>query len=48
VPADFEVLLLANLHAAQPKSLQGQVLHYLASQWSKPSATAKMGATAST
>ncbi len=33
--ADIEALLLANLHAVLPKSLLGQALHYLASQWSK-------------
>jgi transposase len=32
---DIEVLLLANLHAVLPKSLLGQALHYLASQWNK-------------
>jgi transposase len=31
----IEALLLANLHAALPKSLLGQALHYLASQWHK-------------
>ena len=31
----IEALLLANLHAVLPKSLLGQALHYLASQWSK-------------
>ena len=31
----IEELLLANLHAALPKSLLGQALHYLASQWHK-------------
>ncbi|MDB5730872.1 MAG: transposase [Variovorax sp.] len=35
VLADIEALLLANLHAVLPKSLLGQALHYLASQWSK-------------
>jgi transposase len=33
--AEIEALLLANLHAVLPKSLLGQALHYLASQWSK-------------
>ena len=33
--ADIEALLLANLHGVLPKSLLGQALHYLASQWSK-------------
>jgi len=33
--ADIEVLLLANVHAVLPKSLLGQALHYLASQWNK-------------
>ena len=33
--ADIEALLLANVHAVLPKSLLGQALHYLASQWSK-------------
>ena len=33
--ADIEALLLANLHTVLPKSLLGQALHYLASQWSK-------------
>jgi transposase len=32
---DIEKLLLANRHAVLPKSLLGQALHYLASQWSK-------------
>ena len=32
---DIETLLLANVHAVLPKSLLGQALHYLASQWSK-------------
>lgn len=32
---DIEMLLLANLHAVLPKSLLGQALHYLASQWNK-------------
>ena len=31
----IEALLLANLHAVLPKSLLGQALHYLASQWPK-------------
>ncbi len=35
VLAEIEALLLANLHAVLPKSLLGQALHYLASQWSK-------------
>jgi transposase len=35
VLADVEGLLLANVHAVLPKSLLGQALHYLASQWSK-------------
>jgi transposase len=35
VLADIEALLLAKLHAVLPKSLLGQALHYLASQWSK-------------
>ena len=35
VLADIESLLLANLHAVLPKSLLGQALHYLSSQWSK-------------
>jgi transposase len=35
VLADIEALWLANLHAVLPKSLLGQALHYLASQWSK-------------
>jgi len=35
VLADIEALLLANLHGVLPKSLLGQALHYLASQWSK-------------
>ena len=35
VLSDIEALLLANLHAVLPKSLLGQALHYLASQWSK-------------
>ena len=32
---EIESLLLANVHAVLPKSLLGQALHYLASQWSK-------------
>jgi len=32
---NIEALLLANLHAVLPKSLLGQALHYLASQWTK-------------
>lgn len=35
VLADIEALLLAHLHAVLPKSLLGQALHYLASQWTK-------------
>jgi len=35
VLADIEKLLLANVHAVLPKSLLGQALHYLGSQWSK-------------
>jgi len=35
VLAQIEHLLLANVHAVLPKSLLGQALHYLASQWSK-------------
>ena len=35
VLADIEALLLANVHAVLPKSLLGQALHYLGSQWSK-------------
>lgn len=35
VLADIEALLLANLHAVLPKSLLGQALHYLSSQWAK-------------
>jgi transposase len=35
VLADIEALLLAKLHAVLPKSLLGQALHYLASQWNK-------------
>lgn len=33
--AEIEKLLLANVHAVLPKSLLGQALHYLASQWNK-------------
>jgi hypothetical protein len=33
--ADIEALLLTNLHGVLPKSLLGQALHYLSSQWSK-------------
>lgn len=33
--ADIEALLLANVHGVLPKSLLGQALHYLSSQWSK-------------
>ena len=33
--ADIEALLLANVHAVLPKSLLGQALHYLSSQWNK-------------
>jgi len=33
--ADIEALLLANIHAVLPKSLLGQALHYLSSQWRK-------------
>ena len=33
--ADIEALLLANIHGVLPKSLLGQALHYLASQWHK-------------
>jgi transposase len=32
---NIQALLLANLHAVLPKSLLGQALHYLASQWTK-------------
>ncbi len=32
---DIKSLLLTNLHAVLPKSLLGQALHYLASQWEK-------------
>jgi len=32
---DIEALLLVNLHGVLPKSLLGQALHYLSSQWSK-------------
>ena len=35
VLAEIESLLLANLHGVLPKSLLGQALHYLTSQWSK-------------
>lgn len=35
VLADIESLLVANMHAVLPKSLLGQALHYLASQWNK-------------
>jgi transposase len=35
VLADIEALLLGNLHGVLPKSLLGQALHYLSSQWSK-------------
>jgi transposase len=35
VLAEIEKLLLANVHAVLPKSLLGQALHYLASQWNK-------------
>ncbi len=35
VLADIEALLLANVHTVLPKSLLGQALHYLGSQWSK-------------
>lgn len=35
VLAEIEALLLAQLHAVLPKSLLGQALHYLSSQWSK-------------
>lgn len=35
VLAEIEKLLLANVHAVLPKSLLGQALHYLSSQWSK-------------
>lgn len=31
----IEALLVANLHTVLPKSLLGQALHYLGSQWSK-------------
>ena len=51
VLADIEALLLANLHAVLPKSLLGQALHYLASQWSSgasSSGISRMVATAST
>lgn len=35
VLADIEALLLAHLHGVLPKSLLGQALHYLSSQWCK-------------
>jgi len=35
VLAEIEALLLTNLHAVLPKSLLGQALHYLSSQWRK-------------
>ena len=35
VLAEIEKVLLANIHAALPKSLLGQALHYVASQWKK-------------
>lgn len=35
VLAEIEHLLLANIHAALPKSLLGEALHYLSSQWKK-------------
>ena len=35
VLAQIEALLVANLHTVLPKSLLGQALHYLGSQWSK-------------
>jgi hypothetical protein len=35
VLAEIEALLLAHLHSVLPKSLLGQALHYLTSQWSK-------------
>jgi transposase len=35
VLAEIEHLLLANVHAVLPKSLLGQALHYLGSQWKK-------------
>lgn len=35
VLAEIEALLLANLHSVLPKSLLGQALHYLSSQWRK-------------
>lgn len=35
VLVDIDALLLANLHGVLPKSLLGQALHYLSSQWSK-------------
>ncbi len=35
VLTEIEHLLLANIHAALPKSLLGEALHYLSSQWKK-------------
>lgn len=35
VLADIEALLPTNLHGVLPKSLLGQALHYLSSQWGK-------------
>ncbi len=35
VLAEIEQLLLTNLHAVLPKSLLGEALHYLGSQWKK-------------
>ena len=35
VLANIEALLLANVHAVVPRSLLGQALHYLSSQWPK-------------
>jgi transposase len=35
VLAEIEQLLLAHIHAVLPKSLLGQALHYLSSQWKK-------------
>ena len=35
VLTEIEKLLLVNRHAALPKSLLGEALHYLASQWQK-------------
>jgi hypothetical protein len=35
VLADVEALLLAHIHTVLPKSLLGQALHYLSSQWRK-------------